>query len=120
MMNLFRDVLDKQLLDQNKVKCGKVDGLVMTVPSRGRPKISHVELGSLTLARRLGPRAESWVAHLERTLRRRQRHVPFRVEWSKITDIGVDIEVAIDGNITPYGRGREWLRKHVLKYLPGK
>jgi hypothetical protein len=35
-----------------------------------------------------------------------------------VKDIGVDVEMDIDGNTTPYGRIREWLVQHVLKYLP--
>jgi hypothetical protein len=117
-MNLFRDILDKQILDRNKMKCGKVDGLVMTVRPRARPQISHIELGSVTLARRLGPVPARFVARVARVSRGKQRQVPFRIEWNKVRDIGVDIEVDIDGNTTPYGRTREWLMGHVLKYLP--
>ena len=117
-MNLFRDILDKQILDRNKMKCGKADGLVMTVRPQARPQISYIEVGSVTLARRLGPRPARLVARVARVFRGKQRQVPFRIEWNKVRDIGIDIEVDIDGSITPYGRMREWLVEHVLKYLP--
>src|SRR5215217_7576841 len=92
-MNLFRDILDKQILDRNKMKCGKADGLIMTVRPRARPQISHIELGSVTLARRLGPRPARFVARVARVFRGKQRQMPFRIEWNKVRDIGVDIEV---------------------------
>jgi hypothetical protein len=72
----------------------------------------------VTLARRLGPGPARFVAHVARVFRGKQRQVPFRIEWNKVRDIGVDIEVEIDGNTTPYGQAREWLAEHVLKYLP--
>jgi hypothetical protein len=115
-MNLYRDILDKQILDRKKMKCGKVDGLIMTVRPRAQPQITHIELGSVTLARRVGQGPARFVARFARVSRGKQRQVPYRVEWNKVKDIGVEMD--IDGNTTPYGRIREWLVHHVLKYLP--
>jgi hypothetical protein len=117
-MNLYRDILDKQILDRKKMQCGKVDGLIMTVRPRAQPQITHIELGSVTLARRVGQGPARFVARFARVSRGKQRQVPYRVEWNKVKDIGVDVEMDIDGNTTPYGRIREWLVHHVLKYLP--
>jgi len=120
-LDLFRDILDKQVLDAHKTKCGKVDGLIMRLGSKGtRPRITHIEMGSITLARRLGPRAERWIKAWHERFGSRRSITPYRVEWRKVMDVGVDIELAIDARETPYGRSRDWLRRHVLKYLPGK
>jgi hypothetical protein len=120
-LDLFRDILDKQVLDTHKTKCGKVDGLIMRLGSDGtRLQITHIEMGSTTLARRLGPRAERWIRAWHKHFGSPHSITPYRIEWRKVTDVGVDIEVAIEAGETPYGRSRNWLRRHVLKYLPGK
>lgn len=118
-MDVFRDLLDKQLLDMKGRKIGKVDGLVMTVTTRGRPRIAFIELGSVTLARRLGPRLARWTARIAAVLGDRRGYVPFRISWEKVTDVAVDIEVAVELEATPLNSWRERLRKHVLDRMPG-
>src|ERR687886_565128 len=55
-MDVIRDVLDKQLIDRNNQKMGKVDGIVMVLREGERPRIAYIEVGAVALARRLHPR----------------------------------------------------------------
>jgi hypothetical protein len=116
-MELIRDCLDKQLVDQNNSNMGKCDGIVMRI-GNGQPEITHIELGSVTRARRLHPRLGKWVADLV------QRwglaaHDPFRVPWSKVVVTGVTVTVGLEGEKTPAFAWEKWLRRNVIGKIPG-
>lgn len=117
-MDVFRDILDKQLLDRKGIKMGKVDGLVMTMSPRARPRIAFIEMGSITLARRLGPRTARLVARLGALFGGDPTPQPFRVASDKIRNIGVDIELTIDIESTPLNIWHERLRRHILNRMP--
>jgi len=117
-MDVFRDILDKQLLDRKGIKMGKVDGLVMTMSPRARPRIAFIEMGSITLARRLGPRTARLVARLGALFGGDPTRQPFRVASDKIRNIGVDIELTIDIESTPLNIWHERLRRHILNRMP--
>jgi hypothetical protein len=117
-MDVFRDILDKQLLDRKGIKMGKVDGLVMTMSPRARPRIAFIEIGGITLARRLGPRTARLVARLGALFGGDPTRQPFRVASDKIRNIGVDIELTIDIESTPLNIWHERLRRHILNRMP--
>jgi len=64
-MDLIRDVLDNQIVDRNQRNMGKVDGIVMELRDREPPRLAYIEVGMPTLARRLHPRLQRWVAALQ-------------------------------------------------------
>src|SRR4029434_7719229 len=65
---LIRDVLDNQLLDRHQRQMGKVDGLILELRPGQPPRLAYIEVGSITLARRLHPRLARWVALFARKL----------------------------------------------------
>jgi sporulation protein YlmC with PRC-barrel domain len=109
-VHLIRDVLDKQLLDKARVHLGRVDGIVMRVEEGRPPKIEAIELGMPALTRRLCAAIG---------LRWAGSNPGYRIPWSKVTDVGVDIEVDIDRKDTPLERWQEWLRQNVMRWIPG-
>lgn len=118
-MYLVRDVLDKQVVDHRQARIGKVDGLVLTTETDGRLKIGFIEMGYVTLLRRLSLRLSRRLpAFFHMAPASRDWH-PYRIPWSKVTDVGVDIEVDIDDSETPLGRTQEWLRQHIFNHIPG-
>jgi hypothetical protein len=118
-MDLLRDLLDKQLVDRNQVKIGKVDGLVAELKPDVPPRIVAVELGSITLARRLGARPGRWMAWLAARLGGERNAEPHHIAWNKVRDIGVDIDVDIDVRRTAIFDWQDWLRDHVIRRIPG-
>ncbi|MER9648050.1 hypothetical protein [Mesorhizobium sp. M0199] len=118
-MDLLRDILDKQVVDREQVKIGKVDGLVAELRPGKPPEIVAVELGSITLARRLGQRPGRWMARLAARLGGRRHAEPHRIAWNKVRDIGVDIEFDIDVRETAIFDWQDWLRDHVIGRIPG-
>lgn|SRR5262245_10629788 len=118
-MKLVHDVLDKQLVDKNQTKMGKIDGLVLTLESDKPPVVTYIEIGSLTLARRIGRRTERFIRRLKKRWGKSRSREPYRVSWRKVTDIGVDIELALDVRETPVFDWQDWLRDKVIKRIPG-
>lgn len=111
-MHLVRDVLDKQLVDKARVRVGRVDGIVLRLDEFGRPKVEAVELGTSTVARRL------LIGVGLRTLAR-GRGGGYRLAWSHVADVGVDITVDVERWELPLERWQQWLRRRVLRWIPG-
>ena len=118
-MKLARDILDQQLVDRNQTRMGKVDGLVLMLEGGKPPIVSYIEIGSLTLARRIGRRAEHLVRRLKKRWGTARSREPYRVPWRKVTDIGVDIALALDVRETPVFDWQDWLRDKIIKRIPG-
>ena len=118
-MDLLRDILDKQVIDREQIKIGKVDGLAAELRPGMPPRVVAIELGSITLARRLGARPGRWMAWLAAGLGGQRHAKPHRIAWNTVRDIGVDIHVDIDVRRTPIFDWQDWLRDHVIGRIPG-
>jgi hypothetical protein len=110
MMDLIRDVLDSELVDRNHRRLGKVDGIVIELRDGRPPVLRYIETGWAAKVRRVHPKLARW---LTRRLRR-----PYRIPWTAIRDIGVDIQVALDARETPLLRTEERLRRIFMR-IPG-
>lgn len=118
-MELIRDILDKQVLDREQTKIGKVDGIIAELRAGEPPRVAFVEIGTVALARRLGPRIGRWASRLGERLGGEAHREPYRIAWSRVRDIGVDIEVDIDVRETTIFDWQDWLRDHVIGRIPG-
>jgi sporulation protein YlmC with PRC-barrel domain len=118
-MHLVRDILDKQVVDRRQTKIGKVDGIVAEFGEGVQPRIVFVELGSVALARRLGPRLHRWTARIAERLGGPDRREAHRIAWRKVRDIGVDIEFDIDVRETAIFDWQDWLRSRIIDHIPG-
>lgn len=118
-MELIRDLLDKQVVDRRQTKIGKVDGIVIQLRPDGQPRIVFVEIGAVSLARRLGPRMERLVSRVWGRLSGGKSRKPHRIPWSKVRDIGVDVEFDIDVRDTRIFAWQDWLRDKVICRIPG-
>src|SRR3954467_13825579 len=118
MMELMRDCLDKQLIDRNGRKMGKVDGVVMSFEGGKRPRIAFIEVGAVVQARRLHPRLAKWIARLSKRFGV-DRSDPFRIPWSKVVVSGIDVTVNVEAEETPALAWEKWLRRKVIGRIPG-
>ena len=137
-MDLVRDVLDKQLVIRDKRpkrdkrakrderdkggegdehRIGKVDGLVLEIAPGKRPRVAAIEVGAVVLARRLHPRLARWTAALLRRLGAPSE--PFRIPWSRVRDVGMDVEVDLELGETRLHAWQQWLRQKVMGRIPG-
>jgi sporulation protein YlmC with PRC-barrel domain len=117
-MDLVRDVLDKQLVDKKQRRLGKVDGLVLSLAPGEPPRVAAIEVGPRVLARRLSPRVERWTVALASRLGA-PHDDPYRIPWSKVRDVGLDVEVDVPVAETPLYAWQRWLRRVFIGKLPG-
>src|SRR5437762_7806215 len=61
MMDLVRDLLDAQLVDRQDRQIGRVDGVLLEVRDGEPPRVAAMEVGAITLARRLHPALGRWL-----------------------------------------------------------
>jgi hypothetical protein len=118
-MDLLRDVLDKQLVDRNGVKMGKVDGIVAEIRGGGPPRVVAVEVGSIVMARRLGRRPQGWITWLVLKVGGTRHSKPHRIEWGAVRDVGVDVELDIAVSDTAIFDWQDWLRDRLISRIPG-
>jgi hypothetical protein len=111
-------VLDNQIHDDQDRKVGKVDGIVIALRKGRPPRVIALELGVVTLARRVHHRLGDWVARME------HRHGlaksdPVRIRFEHVVKTGIDVQVNVDGNRTGALKWEDWLREHVVGHIPG-
>jgi sporulation protein YlmC with PRC-barrel domain len=117
-MEAIRDILDNQLVDRNHCKMGKVDGIVMELREGQPPRLAYIEVGLPTLARRLHPRLQHWVAAFLSQWGAKQSE-SFRIPFSKVQDVGINVEVDLKAEATPALAYEKWLREHIVERIPG-
>jgi hypothetical protein len=112
VLDLVRDVLDKQVLDSQGRPFSKVDGVVLEVSADGPPRVVGLEVGAATRLARL-PR---W---LTRPLARFTAHATStRIPRSAVLAVARDIRVSVDAPRTPAWRVEAWLAR-LLARIPG-
>ena len=118
-LDLVRDVLDKQVVDVEKTRMGRVDGLLLELRPGQPPRVKALEMGSVTLAGRVGPRTTRLVEALRRfSVRRTAR---FQVPWEKVLDVDREhLRVDLDQKETPAFDWERWLRRHFVRKVPGE
>lgn len=117
MLDLVRDVLDKQLRGDDKERAGKVDGIVLSIREGEAPRVTFLESGPSVLARRVSRRLGDAIERLES--RWGIREGPLRVPWERVRTTGTDVEVELDVRKSNAFAWERWLRDHVIKKLPG-
>ena len=118
-MHLFRDILDKQLVDRNEEPFGRVDGIVLEVRDGAPPRVLQLTLGAVPLAGRLGQRVQRWVeaAHRRWSVR---RSATYGIPWNAVREVHFHhLKVDVDQNETPACDWERWLRTHVIGRIPG-
>ena len=117
-IKLVRDVLDKQMLDQNKCEIGRVDGIVLEFPEDGPPRVARLEMGGPVIARRLG----DWSKGPIRALAERfgpKRLLPVEFPWRLVFRLGDDVHLDLDAEATDALAWEKWLEKKFVKKIPG-
>jgi hypothetical protein len=118
-INLVRDLLDAPLRDKNQRRIGRVDGVLLELRSNAPPRVAAIEIGPLTLTRRIHPRLARWLRALAlRWLPVSLRSVQFPLTLFR--DVGVDIEVDVDADADRrLLRVEKWLRRAIVMRIPG-
>jgi len=119
VIRLAHDILDSQLMDREERPCGKVDGIILLLVESGPPRVLAIEVGALTLARRVHPRLARWLARWSRWLGPAAPHA-YRVPWSAVRSVNPkEIRLDVDASTTPLWLLERWLADRVIARLPG-
>jgi len=118
-IHLVRDLLDAQLLDGDERRLGRVDNVLLELREGRPPRVAAMEVGAVTLARRINPTLGRWVRRaairwLPVSLR------PVRLPLTALRDVGVDLEIDVDeATRRRLLRVEDWLRRRAVRPLPG-
>ena len=118
-MHVVRDLLDKQIVDREEERVGRVDGIVATLAPGQPPRIVQLEIGFVPLARRISRRVERWVeaAHKRWSVRRSAR---YHIDWTDVLEHNIHhVKVDVDVEKTPAYDWERWLRRHIIGKIPG-
>jgi hypothetical protein len=116
-MNLFRDVLDQQIIDRELHKAGKVDGIALEIRPDGPPRVAYLDVGMDVLARRFSTRLERLAHEIYRKFQRDRK--PSHVPWQKVDRLGISASLDIDCSEYSSFRVEKWLRDHIITKIPG-
>jgi sporulation protein YlmC with PRC-barrel domain len=117
-MDLVREILDKQLIDEHDKNMGKVDGLVLELREGLPPRVAYIELGGVTLAKRLPRALERLVGALARRWSPKSGQ-PYRIPWSRVKEIGITMKVSEEADHSPALASERWVRDHIVGRIPG-
>jgi hypothetical protein len=118
MLLVFRDVLDKQLIDRSDEPMGRVDSVMMELRDGEPPRLTEFHLGFVPLARRFGRRAESLMRWVHRRWSVR-RSADFSIPCSEILDINRHhIKVNLDARPSVALDWERWMRRNIIDRLP--
>lgn len=116
-MHLVAEILDKQLIDAQGERAGRVDGIVLALREGRPPLVTHVEVSPITLLARFSERLARWYAPHDRKLGP-GRGEPFRIEWRRISAEGPDLRMDLDAASTPINALEDWLSVRIVSRLP--
>lgn len=117
-MDLVREVLDKQLVDRRHRPMGRADGIIVEIREGQALRLTYIETGPATTARRISERfAHSVSAFASRNGPRRE--ASFRIPWSRVQHAGIEVELDMDAQETPTFAWEQWMRERVVRRIPG-
>jgi sporulation protein YlmC with PRC-barrel domain len=116
-MLLSRQVLDRQLIDRNGHKMGRVDGVILELRQGELPRLAFIETGGDVPWRRMGRRIAGWMRAVQKRLPGSDR--PTRIPWPLVRRMDIDLELDMDATGTPEMELELWLRAHVIRHIPG-
>jgi hypothetical protein len=117
-MELVRDVLDKQIHDEQDCRIGKVDGLVVVLRQGRAPRVVALEVGLATLGARLHPACGRWLYRLERRWGVTKSD-PVRILFEHVVKTGIDVVVNVSAHRTGALKWEDWLRDNIIGRIPG-
>jgi sporulation protein YlmC with PRC-barrel domain len=115
-MQVARALLDNRVVDRHGRPIGRVDSIIVSVSDGAPPRVIAIELSAIACARRIHPWLGRWIER--RTRRSRWPIGSTRLPWRRVTRVGVDVHVDVDGERLQAFSLERWLRRHVMARLP--
>lgn len=117
-LKVIADVLDKQIVDRERRRIGRVDGIVLEITDGNPPRVVRIESGAIVRANRLSPRLGRWVKSFARRWGLRRGAVT-RIAWSNVHVEDLELKADVDAHRTPALAWEHWLHRHIVRRVPG-
>ena len=114
---LVRDILDNQLLDVKNQNAGKVDGIVLEMRPGEPTRVHYVEVGPITLLRRLNRRLGDWYARIDAHFGG-GRGAPIRIPISRVILDSPSLRLDLTVDSLPVMALERWLSTHIVAKIP--
>lgn len=115
---LVRDVLDKQVVDPDKNKVGKVDGIVLQLRAHRPPRVIAMEISQAAAWRRVHHRLGDFADWLRARFEPGQDGRP-RIAFEHFIRGGIDVHVDVAWRRTKALVWEDWLEERVIAKIPG-
>lgn len=117
-MNLFRDVMDKEIVDCYGYKSGKVDDLVLELRDGDYPAVRCIVTGHGADAQTLGKWAENIAAWFRSWLLGSPESDPNLIPWDRVSRIDVVVHVELDRDDAGLIASEKAIWERWIKRLP--
>ena len=115
---LVRDVLDKQVLDPEGCKVGKVDGIILMPRAHRPPRVIAIEISKAAAWRRVHHRLGDFADWLRARFEPGQDRPP-RILFEHFVRGGIDVHIDVPWKRTRALVWEDWLQEHVIAKIPG-
>ena len=116
-VRLVRDILDNQLLDVTNQNAGKVDGIVLEMRPGEPTRVQFVEVGPITLLRRLNRRVSNWYARIDARFGK-GRGAPIRIPISRLILDSPSLRIDLAADKLPIMSLERWLSRRIVAKIP--
>ena len=116
-MFLFRDVMDKQLVDRHGHKAGKVDDIVLEMRPGRPPAVRAIVSGRGSVAPILSSRMARTVSWLQERLLGKAL-APAKIDWNHVTRIDVAVHLDLDRQEAHLTQTEDALWERWIRHLP--
>jgi len=113
-------LLDHQLRARDGELCGKVDDLEIEPTDDGTWYVTAILTGPGHLLYRVRRRVVGqWLSKLTTHIERSTLDDPGRIPYSRVSAIGVTVDLAVDADDVATFAGERWTRDHIVGHIPG-
>jgi sporulation protein YlmC with PRC-barrel domain len=117
-VHIVRDLLDKQLIDVNWQRMGRVDGLGMELHDGEQPRIDEILVGGTVLTYRLPGFLGRWSTAFIRRFGIRHGE-PFTIPWSRVRRVDRVVRVDVNSDESEAMASMRWVRDNIMDRIPG-
>ncbi len=119
ILDLQRDLLDRQIVRSDGALLGKVDDLELTEDEHGVVHVTALLVGPDPLSRRLRGWPGEWLGSIARRLDSRPTPGVRRLDMALVVEVGSAVKVALPDGAEPVSVLESWVRDHVIRRIPG-
>ena len=118
------NLLDRQLLDDENVPCGKVDDLELTFvvandPKAVEPVVTGIYTSPGALADRLPRGIGPVIRNVWKILRPDEDPQPVRIPWAAVKTLDSAIHLSVNRQKAGLMRSEDWVRTNIIDRIPG-